>query len=171
VSFLRSLFRFLGLDLWAELERSSSVVRQQEPAPMDTEALARIEEILHLRLPEWYRSAMLSYRPLNPMDGEILVNDAVELTNVNLELRRDGFFDMAWPGHYLWIGGDGAGNGYFLDLQQKGTAVFFADHEARRYVQEEVNFEKWCRNQGLAVASASSSDSGDTISNSDLSKR
>jgi hypothetical protein len=64
VSFLKSLVRFLGPDLWAELRRSSSVVRQDRAglAPINAEALASIEEILHLRLREWYRSAMLSYQ-------------------------------------------------------------------------------------------------------------
>jgi hypothetical protein len=38
-----------------------------------------------------------------------------------------------------------------LDLQQGGSPVFFADHEAQQYVREEVNFETWFRNQGLAV--------------------
>jgi len=55
--------------------------------------------------------------------------DADEVIGLNLEVRKDGFYGVSWPTHYLVIGEDGAGNNYFTDLKRERPAVFLADHE------------------------------------------
>ena len=134
MSFWASLVRFLGrdVDYWSKLGRAAPEYRPGPWAPMDSGALARVEAILQLTLPDSYRTIMLSCSPMHPGLELQLEGNPNTLTRENLDLRRDGFFDMAWPEHYLWIGRDGAGNGYFLDLSQEGAPVFFADHEGQQ---------------------------------------
>jgi hypothetical protein len=150
VSFWKSLVRFLGLgvDYWSKL-RAASEYHPEPWAPMDSEALVRVEAILHVSLPQSYRTIMLNCSPIDPeLELELEGNPNV-ITRENLELRKEGFFDMNWPEHHLWIGGDGAGNAYFLDLSQNPAPVFFADHEAGRYVQQAADFRTWFKSVGL----------------------
>jgi SMI1 / KNR4 family (SUKH-1) len=153
MSFWTSLVRFLGLDVdyWSKLGRAAPEYRPEPWAPMDSEALVRVEAILHLTLPESYRTIMLSCSPIDPGLELQLEANPNRIILENLELRRDGFADMNWAEHYLWIGGDGAGNAYFLDLSQEGAPVFFADHEVQQYVQQAVDFPTWFRSEGLAT--------------------
>lgn len=97
---------------------------------MNAEDFARIEEELSLTLPPAYREIV--QRP--EFQGEAagfleFSGDADEVIGLNLELRRDGFYGVKWPNHYLVIGEDGAGNHYFTDLKRELPAVFLADHE------------------------------------------
>lgn len=55
--------------------------------------------------------------------------DADEVIGLNLQVRKDGFYGVNWPEHYLVIGEDGAGNNYVTDLNRDHPAVFLADHE------------------------------------------
>jgi SMI1 / KNR4 family (SUKH-1) len=150
MSFWKSLVRFLGLgvDYWSKL-RAASEYHPDPWAPMDSEALARIEASLRVSLPQSYRSIMLSCAPIDPeLDLELEGNPNV-LRRFNLELRTDGFSDMNWPEHYFWFGGDGGGNYYFLDLSQDPAPVFFADHEVGRYIQQAADFPTWFKSVGL----------------------
>ncbi|MGC3957965.1 MAG: SMI1/KNR4 family protein [Verrucomicrobiota bacterium] len=97
---------------------------------MNAEELARIEEELSVSLPLAYREIVL--RP--EFQGEAagfmeFTGDADELIGLNLEARKEGFFGVKWPEHYLIIGEDGAGNSYFTDLKREHPAVFLADYE------------------------------------------
>jgi hypothetical protein len=94
------------------------------------EDLARIEQELSVSLSQSYRDALL--RP--EFQGEAagfmeFTGDADEVIGLNLEARRDGFYGVKWPQHYLVIGEDGAGNSYFTDLNRERPAVLLADHE------------------------------------------
>lgn len=55
--------------------------------------------------------------------------DADEIIGLNLEVRKEGFYGVKWPEHYLVIGEDGAGDYYFTDVNRTTPAVFLADHE------------------------------------------
>jgi hypothetical protein len=154
MSFLKSLFRFLGFDVgsWEALERAAIPPNDQR-ASMTAETLAHLEAILHLTLPESYRTIMLSYSPIDPgpvlqVELQLAVNPNT-IMRENLELRREGFAGLNWPEHHLWIGGDGGEIVYFLDLSQEGAPVFSADHETQEYVQQAVDFPTWFKSERL----------------------
>lgn len=97
---------------------------------MTPEDFARIEEELSLTLPQSYREALQRAEFQTEAAGFMeFTGDADEVIGLNLEARREGFFGVKWPEHYLIIGEDGAGNSYFTDLKRERPVVFLADHE------------------------------------------
>ena len=104
-----------------------------------TEAeIARIEDVLGVRLPAEYRGVMLAYpfAPDSIANDRELPNNADRVIEQNLALRRDGFFDDPWPSTRFALGGDGLGNEFYLDLLQDASPVYVADHESGEYYEE-----------------------------------
>lgn len=112
---------------------------------MISEDLDRIERELGVRLPGDYRALVLTY-PVglgaSGPDYELL-NDPGELIALNREYRERGFFGLPWPAHFFCFGGDGSGNGYYLDLRKEPSPVHFADHEGSLYSEEWPSLAAW----------------------------
>ncbi len=97
---------------------------------MTTEYFEQIEKELSVSLPAAYREALARPEFQSEAAGfQEFTGDADEIIGLNLEVRADGFYGAKWPGNYLVIGDDGAGNSYFTDVNKERPAVFLADHE------------------------------------------
>lgn len=98
---------------------------------MTAEDFQRIEQELSIKLPHKYRDALLRPEFHTEAAGFMeFTGDADEVIGLNLEVRKEGFYGVKWPEHYLVIGEDGAGNNYFTDVRRETPAVFLADHES-----------------------------------------
>lgn len=97
---------------------------------MTAEDFEKIEKELSLSLPTAYRDALARPEFQSEAAGfQEFTGDADEVIGLNLEIRADGFCGVKWPVNYLVIGGDGAGDYYFTDVNRTTPAVFLADHE------------------------------------------
>ena len=93
--------------------------------------ISSLENGLGVNLPASYREVLQNY-PFGLDSGAAewdLYATSEQIKAENKEYRTGGFFGQPWPKHYLVIGGDGAGNPYFLDLSQEKSPVYMADHE------------------------------------------
>jgi hypothetical protein len=124
-------------------------------ASMTEEKMRHIESALHLTLPVFYRDTMLNLPSPLP-DVYPLCDDADFLIRDNLLLRECVFSGLPWPDHYFAIGGDGAGNAFYLDLSHDSHVVYRADHEAGDLAPIEPDFVTWARDvvEGWAVYEA-----------------
>lgn len=97
---------------------------------MTAEDFEKIEKELSLSLPVAYREALMRPEFQSEAAGfQEFTGDADEIIGLNLEVRKEGFYGVKWPEHYLVIGEDGAGDYYFTDVNRTTPAVFLADHE------------------------------------------
>src|SRR5579884_811522 len=58
-----------------------------------------------------------------------LTGVAQEVIDMTRDLRTNGFYGSEWQLNFLVIGDDGAGDYYFMDVQQVNPTILFADHE------------------------------------------
>jgi hypothetical protein len=103
--------------------------------------LDRIEVVLDLKLPAFYRDAMLNYPrwlaekqpPWSDVTRWDFADDAGRVIHFNRHVRRfksGEFFDEGpWPPHYFVIGSEEEQNWYFLDLASGSEAVFLYHHD------------------------------------------
>jgi hypothetical protein len=111
-----------------------------------TEAdLNLVEPGLGQRLPADYRRVMLAYPfPQDSAPAEYaLLDDPVRVLEENLSYRTHGFFDIPWPSHWFAVGGDGAGNVYYLDLASDPSPVYLADHETGGCERVATDLDAW----------------------------
>jgi hypothetical protein len=55
--------------------------------------------------------------------------DAERLRTTNEGFRKEDPWGFPWQPHYWCIGGDGAGEFYFIDTQKDDSTVYYGDHE------------------------------------------
>ncbi len=103
------------------------------------EKLSAIESGLRIRLPEDYKSTLLDF-PLTG-DGEepLLYEDLDLIYRVNREFRESGFRGNNWPESLFVIGGNRAGDVYFVDLARDDSPVFAITHEMEQFDPEEID--------------------------------
>ena len=93
---------------------------------MTSNELDRIEQVLGVALPDWYRSCLIEY-PFQTSDSA-LFDDVEEIIRVNHRFRRDGWFWFPWPPEFFVIG-DLEGDPYFMLPLSDDQRIFFASHE------------------------------------------
>jgi len=103
--------------------------------------LDRIESALDLKLPAFYREAMLNYPrwlvqkqpPWSDVTYWDFADDPERVIHFNRYVRGFGpgeFFDeRPWPPHYFVIGSEEEQNWYFLDLAGGSEAVYLYHHD------------------------------------------
>ncbi|MDA0661162.1 MAG: SMI1/KNR4 family protein [Planctomycetota bacterium] len=132
---------------------------------MMPEDVQRIEQELGLKVPESYASVVLNY-PCPEVEGICrhgLFSDSQYVIEVNLEHRKEGWFGLAWPNHFLAIGDDGCGDTYFMVIG-KDDKVYMADHEGgpcyetelddcvssesvQEHIEYELDLERWSQEE------------------------
>lgn len=97
---------------------------------MKAEDIRRIEQELHITLPESYRARMVPY-PIRAAEGNAdlgVWDDADRLIAFNQELRRGAPGGVIpWASHFFAIGHAGDGCPYALDLRFGGDAVWWIE--------------------------------------------
>ena len=105
-------------------------------SPLDVE---RIEQELHISLPQAYKDAVTNY-PATAFRGnsdQNLWDNADELIRYNLELRAgDVSFVDPWPKRFFALGLDGGGCSDALDLEDPESGVYWFD---KSHVSDEVS--------------------------------
>jgi hypothetical protein len=108
---------------------------------MTADDLDRIESALDLKLPAFYREAMLSYpewlAERQPEWSDVakwdFADDPDQVIHFNQYVRSFGpgefFDDRPWPAHYFVIGSEAEQNWNFLDLVSGSEAVYQFHHE------------------------------------------
>jgi hypothetical protein len=89
-----------------------------------------IERELGVVLPAYYKQILENF-PLAEEDGldfRPMYGRIGDVITVNIEYRRDGWFGLSWPKHYVIVGEDGLGNVSFIDTTKPRTIVYKADH-------------------------------------------
>lgn len=97
---------------------------------MTDDELNRIEQLLAIRLPQSYRTRMMSFPvPAAAGNSDLDVWDnAQRLIEFNLELRRGAPGGVKpWPSHFFAVGHPGDGCPRALDLRE-GDALWWVDH-------------------------------------------
>jgi hypothetical protein len=103
--------------------------------------LDEIEGRFHIHLPRAYRECIALMDDLEPTIGEVFDTDLATLIEENESVRRNGFFGLDWPNHYFVLGGNGAGDLYYLDTtEQERPRVYQAGHERPTLRMEQVEF-------------------------------
>lgn len=101
--------------------------------PIGFEAIAEIERVLSVILPDDYKQFLFA-SPAEPLDDQSEPWSDVEvlgtpesIIEVNQIVREDGFAGHPWPRDYLIVGDDNStGDAYFLDLSRDRSPVFVA---------------------------------------------
>lgn len=104
-----------------------------------TEQLTRIEGELKIQLPEDYRSTMLDF----PLQGDgtepLLYEDLHLVLRVNREFRDGGFRGRPWPPSLFVVGGNRAGDVYFIDTERENSPVFAVTSEMEMFNIDELD--------------------------------
>ena len=110
--------------------------------------LDRIETVLDLKLPAFYRNFMVNYPrwlpEMQPAWSNVIqwefADDPDQVIYFNQYVRGCGlgefFDDRPWPPHYFVIGSEAEQNWYFLDLAGGSEAVYLFHHEMGDVRQE-----------------------------------
>lgn len=93
---------------------------------MTLNELDRIEQILRVTLPEWYRHSLIEYPFQSP--DPALFDEAEQIIQANQEIRRDGWFGFPWPVEFFVIG-DSEGDPFFILPLANDRRVFIASHD------------------------------------------
>jgi hypothetical protein len=117
--------------------------------------LDRIEAALDLKLPAFYRKAMLRYprwlAEKQPAWSDVarweFANDPDRVIHFNRYVREaepgEFFDDRPWPPHYFVIGSEAEQNWYFLDLASGSEAVYLFHHEMGDVHQEAASLAEF----------------------------
>ena len=111
--------------LFAKLRSSGKPQNHERFIAMSDEDLNRIETALQVRLPETYRSVMLTL-PAGRYDGYSLHEDASMIADRTNEQRSGYAGGQPWPQQYVYIGDEDDACPYALDCET--GAVIYADH-------------------------------------------
>lgn len=110
---------------------------------MKDEAIEMMEEVTGVRLPEGYRRLLADEADRVGSDGEV-TRDAAVLVRMNQEFREDCPYGFRWEDGFWWMGDDGAGGFYFIDLRGGGSRVYYVDHEnAAESIDDEARISAW----------------------------
>lgn len=121
---------------------------------MNQKDYIEIEQALLLSLPKSYKLIMKDY----PFEGYVFLphiydelwNDSSTIIEMNKELRESGFFETGeWEDSWLAFGHDGFGNYWYLDLSEKESKVYLADHEGSMKEIAAHSFQDWVKNQKI----------------------
>ena len=100
---------------------------------MSEEDFIHIEAKLSITLPNEYKEAILDYPFTTKFEHDVIENSLMRSSKsvilMNLELRKNGFFNIDWPDSFFAIGNDSAGNNYFYDLRSPEAKLYYADHD------------------------------------------
>lgn len=101
--------------------------------------LAEVESSLDIILPQSYREVMLDFPLSGDGEEQLLYDDPALVLDLNNRLRNEGFRGSNWPGSLLVIGGNAAGDLYFLDLARETSPVFAVTHEMEGFDPAEID--------------------------------
>lgn len=98
-----------------------------------TDQLNLIEAELKIRLPEDYRKTMLEF-PLQEDGTEpLLYEDLEQVLRVNRKFKKSGFRGEALPPSVFVVGGNRAGDVYFIDTERENSPVFAVTSEMESF--------------------------------------
>ena len=103
---------------------------------MNTTELLLLERELAVSLPPEYSEALLN----DPLQAELppdyitdFASDKETLVRANQLYRKCGYYNKGWPDNIFWIGGDGGGGAYFLQIHSNDSNVHYIDWEDREH--------------------------------------
>lgn len=98
-----------------------------------TEQLNLIEAELKIRLPEDYWETMRKF-PLQEDGSEpLLYEDLEQVLCVNRKFKRSGFRGETLPSSLFVVGGNRAGDIYFIDTERENSPVFAVTSEMESF--------------------------------------
>jgi hypothetical protein len=97
---------------------------------LNSNDLVKIENILNVSLPVFYKQVMVNY----PLEGfkyvrKYLINDPEEVIEINQKFRRDGFQKKLWPNNFFVIGFNSEKSFNFIDVNEQEEAAFSINDE------------------------------------------
>ena len=110
---------------------------------MELKDIYKIENELKIKLPESYKSVMQCHpfedNKKEPNITFCLINNVDEIIKENKEIQKEGFLGTPWKANLFVIGKDGAGNYYYINLNERiNNKVFVTDFTFEE--GEELNY-------------------------------
>jgi hypothetical protein len=92
---------------------------------MNLADLSKIEKVLSITLPDYYKQTMLNY----PLEGlkyvqKKLLNDPDTIIEINQKFRNDGFRKKPWVNNFFLIGFNSEKSFNFIDVHEQDESVY-----------------------------------------------
>ena len=102
-------------------------------------ALDEMEAEFGIVLPPAYRDAMLQYPLAGDGQEPLLHADVAVVRAANQCVRERGFRGSDWPSSLFIVGGNQAGDVYFIDLSRDPSPVFAVTHEMEGFEPHDID--------------------------------